>query len=214
MRRLYLISAITDSFGGFCRHFVEVCGGQDSRLAVLLQGSQDWQSCFDQYSQHFSKYQPAELFPVFPDEVLNFSQEMIEKTGYATGFFAGGGNIHRYISAYTQSPFKCILFEKYFQGVPYAGLSAGAIITTRLNILPGFAIKPHFSNQNRFFELIAKMQKDDRILGLGMDDGIWVEIVDDNQFIFHGNGKCYLFDKMEDTKFGFEIFEPGMIAIL
>ncbi len=213
-RRMYLISDMTDSFQEFCSQFVRSCGAEKSRIAFLMQGGKDWKKYFDQYEACFRKSEFADFFPVFPDEDFNFESKMLDQLASATGIFMGGGNTFRYIKAYTESQIAEIIRSRYLAGIPYAGLSAGAILTVRLGFLPGFVIKPHFKQKNRFFELINKMKTDKKEMGLGMDDGIWIEIVDDCHFTFHGDGKCYLFRLLNSHKYEFEVFKSDMIVIL
>lgn len=209
-RKLFLISDITDSFQEFCKHYVAACGGEKAKIAFLMQGGKDWKKYFIQYEKSFRKSEFADFFPVFPDKNFNFESEMIEKLKQATGIFVGGGNTFRYIKAYTQSHLAEIIKEKYSQGIPYAGLSAGAIITIRLEFLPHFIIKPHFKQKNRFFELIDKMKSDKKVFGLGLNDGIWIEIQDENKFSFHGDGKCYFFRHDNPAKYEFQIFSSNI----
>ncbi|MCF7793494.1 MAG: Type 1 glutamine amidotransferase-like domain-containing protein [Candidatus Cloacimonetes bacterium] len=213
-RKMFLISDMTDSFQEFCKHFVEACGAEKARIAFLMQGGKDWKKYFDQYEACFRKSEFDDFFPVFPNKNFSFKSEMLDQLASATGIFVGGGNTFRYIKAYAESPLSDVIRSKYLNGVPYAGLSAGAIISVRLGFLPGFVIKPHFKQKNRFFELISKMQSEKKEIGLGMDDGIWIEIVDDCNFTFHGNGKCYLFRFENDHKFEFEVFKTDMMVIL
>lgn len=212
-RKLFLISDLTETFSEFCRYFVKSCGGSQACIAFLMQGEQDWARYFEQYEAYFRKSELSDFFPVFPDNEFNFKPEMIDRLASATGIFVGGGNTFRYIKAYAESPLAELIRTKYLAGIPYAGLSAGAILTVRLGFLPGFVIKPHFKQKNRFFELIDKMKTDARKLGLGMDDGMWIEISDDRNFNFHGDGKCYLFRMFDSHKFEIEIFNSDMTMI-
>ncbi|HPR17357.1 MAG TPA: Type 1 glutamine amidotransferase-like domain-containing protein [Candidatus Cloacimonadota bacterium] len=214
MRRLYLISDLTTSFQEFSRKYVEVCGGKKAHIAFLMQGGKEWQKYFAIYEDSFRRSNPTDFFPVFPDDDFHFEPEMLDKLAAATGIFVGGGHAFRYIKAYAESPLAEVIRSKYMAGIPYAGLSAGAIITTRLGFLPDFAIKPHFTAKKRFNELIAKMNYDHKEIGLGLDDGIWVEIEDDNRFTFYGDGNCYFFRYCKDHKFELEIFSAGMTIIL
>lgn len=208
-RKLFLVSKFTDEFAKFTVSFIEAAGGRKAKIAFLMQDDKDWEEHFAFYREIFRKSAPIKLFPVFPDEENEFKPEMVKKLKKATGIFVDDGFTFRFIMAYTRSEITPIIKEKYYSGIPYAGLAAGAIITIRLGFLPKMAFEPHFNQRNRFYELQKKLCNSKADYGLGLDDGIWLEIENETRTIVCGKGSCYICNKIENGEFEFKIFHPG-----
>ncbi|MDN5354985.1 MAG: cyanophycinase [Candidatus Cloacimonadota bacterium] len=202
-RKLFLISEVTANFSEICRKFVLAAGGEHARIAYLMQGDKNWQKYFDEYKEYFEKYKPASINPIFPNQSNDLTATMYSNLEKATGIFVGGGYTFRYINAYTQQQICQLILQKYNSGTIYAGLSAGAILTIRLGILPNFAIKPHFTRRNRLLELAKKVNK--AKYGLGIDDGCWLEVTDETEFKIFGVGNCYFFTKKATNHFNLQI---------
>ena len=208
-RKLFLISDYADNFDKYAASLVQAAGGKEARIAFLMQGGRDWEKYFLQYKKSFMKSSPLDFFPVFPDDEYEYEPIMVKKLKKATAIFVGGGHTFRYIRAYAESELTPIILKKYRSGIPYGGLSAGAILAVRLGILKKVILKPHFSQQNRFFELQKKIKKRKAIFGLGLDDGIWLEIDDETEGLVCGKGNCYHCSKTETGEFKFKIYHPG-----
>ena len=208
-RKLFLISDYADNFDKYAARFVQATGGKKAEIAFLMQGGRNWEQYFLQYKESFMKSSPMDFFPVYPDDEYEYEPEMVKKLKRATGIFIGGGHTFRYIRAYAESELTPIILKKYKLGIPYGGLSAGAILAVRLRILKKIVLKPHFSQQNRFFELQKKIKKSKAYFGLGLDDGIWLEIKDETDGLVCGKGNCYHCSKTETGEFKFKIYHPG-----
>jgi len=208
-RKLFLISNFTDNFKDYAARFVEAAGGKEAKIVYLMQGGKDWKKYYLQYKEVFQKSGPIDFFPIYPDEEYEFEPEMIKRLKSATGIFVGGGHTFRYIRAYAESELTPIIQKKYRAGIPYGGLSAGAIITVRMGMLKKIILKPHFSQQNRFFELQKKLKNSKAKFGLGLDDGIWLEIEDETEGTICGKGSCYYCYKKAGKGFEFKIYHPG-----
>jgi len=206
-RKLFLISEVTDNFSEICRKFVLAAGGENARIVYLMQGDKNWQKYFDENKKYFERYNPASLQPVFPNQNFEFTNKMYSNLEKATAIFVGGGYTFRYIKAYTQPRIRQLILQKYNSGTIYAGLSAGAILTIRLGILPHFAIKPHFTRKNRLAELTKKVNKAE--YGLGLDDGIWLKVENETEFNIFGSGNCYFLHKIAANNFHLKICQNG-----
>lgn len=206
--KLYLYSDFEGSFRKYCHKFIKESGNFDARIAVLMQGGNGYEKYFQQYDEVLSNFNPREIYPIIPDEAGAISEESYRKLESATGILVCGGNMFRYIQLYSKNRIGELIQTKYNSGTPYAGISAGAILTTHLGLLGNFSIKPHFSNLHRFDELLKKMKKNSSKFGLGIDDGIRVEIEDSKVWRVTGSGSLYLFSLKEDT-YCFKIYKDG-----
>jgi len=100
----------------------------------------------------------------------------------ATGIFIGGGNTRT-------PPSPSLIRARYRQGVPVAGLSAGAILASslawllpeespsgRIEVIPGLGliqgmiVAPHFSEWNALPDLLEAMRRSRVPQGLGIDE--------------------------------------------
>jgi cyanophycinase len=208
-RKLFLVSDFSEKFDEFAARFVEVSGGEKAKIVFMMQGGKDWEKYYLQYKEKFQKTALIDFYPIYPDDDDEFDPKMVKKLKNATGVFVGGGYTFRYIRAYAESELTKIITKKYQSGIPYGGLSAGAIITIRLGILHKIILKPHFSQQNRFFELQKKLRKSRAQFGLGLDDGIWLEIDNEVNGKIFGKGNCYRCNKLDNKEFETKIYHPG-----
>ncbi len=107
----------------------------------------------------------------------------------ASGIFICGGNTAAYHCLYVQSPLAGLIRERFFAGVPLAGVSAGALITMEqlrltpdetggeglrlergLGLVSGFVIAVHYSEQGLDSELREVMRRSGCRLGYGIDE--------------------------------------------
>ena len=94
-------------------------------------------------------------------------------------------------------------------GVPYGGLSAGAILSIRLGFLNNCCIKPHFSEKKRFQELIKKMRTSSAEYGLGIDSSICLEIVNEKDVKVFGKGRLYFFSRLTNNHYDLKVYRPN-----
>jgi len=207
--KLFLYSDFENSFSKYCSKFVKESGSTEARIAVLMQGGDGYEKYFKQYEDVLRQFQVKDIFLIIPSEDgSTFSDETYQKLKSATGILVCGGNMFRYIQLYSNNRIGELIRTKCNSGIPYAGISAGAILTTHLRFLSNFSIKPHFSTLYRFEELLKKMKKNRSKFGLGIDDGVRVEIEDNLVWKITGSGSLYLFSKKEDN-YCFRIYKDG-----
>lgn len=125
----------------------------------------------------------------------------------ASGILVLGGNAHFYQKMYATPEISKIVEEKYLSGIPYAGISAGAILSLNYKLLENVALKPHFSEKKRFNELISKMKKNKVKYGFGLDDNISLIISDNTKIKCLGKDSFYLFTRQDQYDFGFNILK-------
>ncbi len=180
------------------REFVEAAGPKPV-LALLLQGGPKWESYLPQYVQPWVRRGIQRYHVIVPNEEGTLdSEEAMAKLREATGIFIGGGNTGIYQALYATEPISTILRERYRQGIPVAGLSAGAILASNvswllpeesesgsievikgLGLIEEWVIGVHFSEWNVLSQVLEVMSKARVQRGLGIDEEACVVLEDE-----------------------------------
>lgn len=223
MRKMYLYGDLSSNFNETVKPFIKDSGGKDSIIALLISGEKGWEDHIENYTDPIDKYGVKEINTIIPENnSFEISPENLDKINNATGIFIGGGNTSIYKRIYCLSEAGEIIKQKYFQGIPYAGLSAGAILTAEkffnpkygeeiyngFGFLPDTLIEPHFIEQNGFKELMFQFRKTNNTYGLGIDESTCLEIVDEKLIKVLGSTNCYYFKK-ENEKYSFIIYKEN-----
>jgi len=210
-RNLFLYGDFQPNASYMYRPFIRVCGTKQPTVAVLMQGDHNWETCFKRYSELLCSLGALAKPVVPPPDSSTLDAEALHLLEQCDGILVGGGHTFRYIQLYTQSPVIDIIRERYHNGTPYAGISAGAILTIRLGIVPHFAIKPHFSQQHRFGELLKKMESGNALYGLGMDNAIGIQLTNETDISLFGGEKCYIFRRSAPNEYHLTVLQPRFV---
>ncbi len=208
MKLLYLFSLINDyTLPNFKDFLLTACQG-DYHLLVLMQISEQGTSLLELIKQTDLDLDLERIHLIAPSiNDKTAPTQTIELLEKATGLLVLGGNAHFYQKIYASPEISQIILEKYNSGVPYAGVSAGAILALNYELINDLAIKPHFSEKKRFNELLNKMKKNKVNSGFGLDDNISLKIIDNKQIKCIGKDSFYLFTKKGVNEFSFKIFK-------
>ncbi|MBN2461919.1 MAG: Type 1 glutamine amidotransferase-like domain-containing protein [Candidatus Cloacimonetes bacterium] len=210
MRKLYLFGDCCDNFRSTCRQFILAAGGSSAEIALLMQGERNWKESFTRYRDLLHQMDIRQVWPVFPKgEECTLSNRDMENIEHASGILMTGGYTYRYIKIYTENEISSLIESRYRSGIPFAGVSAGAILSIRLGFLPNAALKPHFSEKKRFTELINKMISSKSGFGFGIDDGICVQILEEKDVEVYGKGRLYLLKRMQENQFECWVLTSG-----
>lgn len=166
----------TPALGLVVQDFMALAGSQ-SRIAVLCAGAK-WPKYAPAYLQTLLEAGAQEVrFIGEEDGVLDFDQaaEILQS---ATGILVAGGDTYLYQQHYVVSLLSDLIREKVRSGVPYVGISAGAILSCltclipeedrtgpeQPRYLPGFGflttlVFPHFTEWQGQAELQAAAQE-------------------------------------------------------
>lgn len=112
------------------RRFLEQAGGSHARIALCIMNRPGWEEYVPLFQQMWTEAGMTQNVSVIvPDEDGNLDMEQAEQVlSWAKGIFIGGGNTEIYHRYYATGPFKELLIDRYENGVPIAGNSAGALI--------------------------------------------------------------------------------------
>ena len=188
-RTLFLLGGGSGIIDAVNQAFVEAAG-PNPVLALLLQGGPKWETYLPQYIQPWIRRGVRQYHVIVPDEngALDVKAATL-KLREATGIFIGGRNTLIYQTLYASEPIRTLIRERYHQGVPVAGLSAGAIlasdvswllpeesgsssieVVSGLGLIEGLVIGVHFSEWNALPDVLEAMSKAGGKFGLGIDE--------------------------------------------
>ena len=127
MRQVFLYSDLTDTFEENSRPFVVAAGGGSARIAFGMSGAPGWERHLPRYRDPWLHLGAAEVVPLVPVGGV-LPAEALAELARCTGVFIGGGDTRVYRALYAQGEAAAIIRRRHAEGIPYAGLSAGALI--------------------------------------------------------------------------------------
>jgi cyanophycinase len=130
LRQMFLYGGFGDNFEATSRPFIEAAGGESARIALLCATSATLDRYMPYYKEPWRRLGAPEIIPVYPiADTTELSAEALETLRACTAVFMCGGDTRVYHAVYTRGEAGAILRERYQAGMPYAGLSAGALVT-------------------------------------------------------------------------------------
>jgi cyanophycinase len=172
--------------------FIELAGGTEAKIVVLpTAGSRE--DAFQQRPPRFLSSAGVKRITMLPqsrtEEVA--SEEFRVALEQATGVWFDGGRQWNFVDAYENTAAVEMFHDVLRRGGVIGGSSAGATIQGEYLVrghplgnfvmmaegyergfafLPGVAIDQHFSQRNRFPDLIPVVQRHPKMLGVGIDE--------------------------------------------
>ena len=129
MGRVFLYSDVTEAFEETSAPFVAAAGGRAARLAWLVASPTGWEPFLAGCRDPWLRLGAAEVVPILPaGDPPAFPAAMLDELQRCTGVFVCGGDTRRYHALCVRGPAGAILRGRCREGLPYAGLSAGALI--------------------------------------------------------------------------------------
>jgi cyanophycinase len=188
-KRAFLIGG-SAAYESMADAFIAAAGGKAAHIALLLQGAEGWQRYLSSYSEPWIRRGVTSYQLIIPesDGELNWEKaEEILRT--ATAIFIGGGHTPTYHRLYATGPMAALIQERYQQGIPYAGISAGALLALEncvffsdetpnktiqivpgLNLVKDVLIGVHFTATNPLPEVVEAMSRTHTKKARGIDD--------------------------------------------
>lgn len=128
-RRLYLLGGDVSVFELIADDYLAAAGGPGATIAILLEGSPGWERHVPSYLEPWQPRGAKRLPVIVPDASGQLDTETaLRQLREATGIVMGGGPTPNYQRLYVTEPLRTAIRERYHSGVPYAGLSAGALL--------------------------------------------------------------------------------------
>jgi cyanophycinase len=191
-RRLYLLGGSL-AFDVTAADFIPAAGGQNARIALLLQGGMNWKKYVSEYVQPWQARGVSCIDVIVPDESGRLDlDDIVKRLENATGIFIGGGNTGVYRRLYASDPMRALLRKQYERGVPIAGCSAGALIAPKvcafypsegdvegptaegLGLIDNLLVGVHFSAKGSLQHLVPVMTGTRTRVAWGIEEGACV----------------------------------------
>lgn len=184
LRKMYLLGGM-GALENTALDFSSACGGTGRRVALLLQGGPRSADFLPTYTQPL-KAAGLEVDVVTPDQRGDLDiRAALAVLAAADGILVGGGHTITYRGLYADGEVADAIRERYAEGVPYAGLSAGAMIAVQhcipdeeglaimsgLNLLRNELVAVHYTEQKALTPLIRAMRNTGISTAWAMDDG-------------------------------------------
>ncbi|WP_231888206.1 cyanophycinase [Paenibacillus glucanolyticus] len=118
------------------RQFIEQAGGSDATIALCIMNRPGWEEYVPLFQQMWRESGAHDVQVIVPDAEGHLDMEHAEQVlSRATGIFIAGGNTEKYHHYYATGAFKDLLIDRYKNGVPIAGNSAGALILPEICLI-------------------------------------------------------------------------------
>jgi cyanophycinase len=209
-RLLFLVGGTEDNILDLvAEEFVPAAGGRDSTIALLMMGGQGWESYLPRYVEPWEKRGASGHRVIVPGDggVLDLDDALI-RLREATGIFIAGGHTPTYHRLYATEPIRSIIRQRYREGVPVAGLSAGALlapdicvlhpsrtaadkpltVVQGLGLVSDLVVAVHFTERNTLPILLEAMSRTRTLHGLGIAASACAVL--ENERLKHVLGGC------------------------
>jgi len=182
--------------------FLTASGGEDARIVILAQSRTGWeQHPSSRIEPFFTMLAEGRARLVTPEGTGQLDvKRACEDVHWGTGIHVTGGHTPTYRQLFAVEPIRSVIRACYQAGVPYAGLSAGALLTQDiyyavtftegneeeytplpgLGLLPNTIIEAHFTGEVRKKRLRRLMALSPSCQGIGIDEAACVVLQDES----------------------------------
>ena len=211
IRRLFLFGGNPSQYEAQAE-FVAAAGGPAAEVALLLVRRPGWEAYLPRYLDPWIQNGARTHHVIIPEEDGSLDEaEVAERLRQATGIFIGGGHTATYQSYYAQGQVAELIRERYRDGVPVAGSSAGALLFPEicrmspwdtdsqtaqsrpgLGLLTGCLVSVHFVSRHDEQNIVNAMIDTGISSAWGIDDNACVVFRDEGFAHAFGEGAYHL----------------------
>lgn len=137
MQQLFLFGNLAGNFAEVSRPFFAAAGGAGARVALLVSAARGWQPFLKYYVEPWASIGLTDVQVIAPEGDGKPSAETLERLAECSAIFMGGGDTRQYHSAWVESPARDLIRARHAAGVPYGGVSAGALLATGVSTIWG-----------------------------------------------------------------------------
>lgn len=136
---VFLFGDVTENFAALSEPFVQACGGKRSRIALLmLPRSQRYEAT---YRDAWLEAGAGQVASIHPAASLALESGQLRTLRRSTGLFMCGGDALLYQRIYGKQAVSRLIRQLYAAGVPYGGVSAGAMMACGEVVVQGSTIR-------------------------------------------------------------------------
>ena len=138
MGPVFLYGHVAETFTAIIEPFVAAArgGDGDGRIALLMQDRAS-RRYLPGYHDPLVDNGATEVAPVLPGSSGRLDDRAMETIAASSGILMAGGHVPSYHRSYVASPARDLIRNRVASGVPFAGVSAGALLTTEVLIHTG-----------------------------------------------------------------------------
>jgi cyanophycinase len=221
---LYVIGGAEDKLNRrtVLRHFVDACGADGARIAVIPTASSLGPEVVDIYAALFQRLGAASVVGVRPQSRADANDpELVARLDDVTGIFMTGGNQLKLSAVINGTAFGDAIRAAHRRGVTIGGTSAGASIQSShmvafgtggatpkqrmtqlaagLGLLEDCVIDQHFAQRNRYGRLLMLVAQSPNLLGIGVDEDTAAVVTEGRYVEIVGRGAVTVIDGLEMT---------------
>jgi cyanophycinase len=192
---LFVIGGGEDRIGrrAVLRHFLELAGGNGSRVAIVATASSLGPEILDTYDAIFADLGAADSVLLRPESRAEADEpEVAEQLTEVDAVFMTGGNQVKLSGVITGTRFGDAVRAAYDRGAVVGGTSAGASVVSEhmvafgsegdtprqgmtqtsagLGLLPGVVVDQHFDQRSRYGRLLSLAARSPSLVGIGIDE--------------------------------------------
>jgi cyanophycinase len=132
LKSVFLYGDIGENFDSTSIPFIQSAGGSNARIAVLGMGGPTWESYFNRvFRDRWLRFGVQEVISITPNDNMALNEEVASQLQKYSGLLICGGDTRIYHTVYSNNPtIKDAILSLYQKGIPVAGVSAGALIST------------------------------------------------------------------------------------
>lgn len=200
-RQLFLLGGM-EALGAFTPPWLEVCG---EHVAVLSHAASERHAAL--YRERWPGRRVDFVAPPAGGELD--TDQAAAAIAAASAIFVAGGDTAQYHRLYGTGPLRELIRARYRSGVPYAGLSAGALLAMEqclipgedtgepdrfgpgLGLLPGTLLGVHFAEWGGAATLHRQLRERHVRTGWGLEDHLTLHFRDEEEPVSYG-GPAFL----------------------
>jgi len=132
---VFLYGDVSANFATVSEPFVKASGGKESRIVLLmLPHSQQYEA---RYRKAWRSAGAGEVVSILPSDHLSLERDQVRSLKRSTGLFMSGGDTALYQRIYGTKSVARLIRELHASGVPYGGVSAGAMMACETLVVRG-----------------------------------------------------------------------------
>lgn len=133
-RHLFLQGGNPPFEAQFGAKFADLSLKDKGKVAILLVEREGWEKYLPQYTDPLKGNGVKDFFYLLLTPKA--SKEDIDELQTCTGIIIGGGDTERYREYIVDTALGAVIKERYRQGIPIAGFSAGTLISPEVCVIP------------------------------------------------------------------------------